>query len=138
MNRSSSLCAAVALMVVAAIASVRAARAQDSPATIGGVLCDTQDQLRAIVAANQRSADAGRSVFQMLNMQLNARNQPTCSAQQVQHELLSVPHSIDIGRWPQDNQALEAFALYIQAGGIEGWFMYIGPRDLLGPRGPAI
>ena len=105
--------------------------AQETLPGIAGILCDTQDELRTIVSANQQNGDAMRSAFQQLNTQLNAQNKPACSAQQLPHTMVSVPQSIDIGSWPQNGQLLEAFALHIQQNGIDAWFMYLAPQGFL-------
>jgi hypothetical protein len=106
-------------------------QAQVAPATISGILCDTQAQVRTIVSANQQSGDAMRAAFQQLNMQLNSANMPACSIQQVPHTMVSVPQSIDIGPWPENGQLLEAFVLHIQQNGFDGWFMYLAPQGFL-------
>jgi hypothetical protein len=95
--------------------------------TIGGILCDTEAQVRTIVSANQQSTDAMRAAFQKLNAQLNPHNEPTCSVEQIPHTLLSVPKSIDVGPWPENGQVLEAFILHIQVDTIDAWFMYLAP-----------
>ena len=106
-------------------------RAQSVPSAIGGILCDTQAELRTIVSANQQGSDAMRSALQQLNTQLNANNQPACSVQQVPHTMVSVPQSIDIGQWPENGQTMEAFALHLQQDGFDGWFMYLAPPGFL-------
>jgi hypothetical protein len=104
--------------------------AQDAPATIPGILCDTEAELRSIVAANQESNDAMQAAFQRLNMQLNAQHQPACAVQQMPHTSLSVPKSIDLGSWPENGQAMEAFGLHIQDG-TDHWFMYVAPQGFI-------
>src|SRR4051812_4049954 len=113
MAPSIALCASTALLVVGC-GFTQQAHAQDFPPTIGGILCDTEAQVRAIVSANQQSGDVMRALFQRLNMQLNSQNKPSCSLQQIPHTLVSVPRSADIGPWPADGQVLEAFTLHIQ------------------------
>ena len=105
MERSTKLCASAALLVAVACGLSRPSRAQDFPLTIAGILCDTEVQVRTIVAANQRSSDAMRAAFQQLNAQLNPHNEPACSVEQIPHTLLSVPKSIDVGPWPENGEA---------------------------------
>jgi hypothetical protein len=130
MERSTKLCASAAILVAGICGLTQATRAQDFPLAIGGILCDTEEEVRTIVSANQQSSDAMRAAFQQLNTQLSTRNQPACSLQQMPHTLLSVPESIDIGPWPEGDQVLEAFTLHIQFGSIDAWFMYLAPRSV--------
>jgi hypothetical protein len=124
-----SIGASAALLVVVCGFS-QATHAQDFPLTIGGILCDTEAEVRMIVGANQQSGDAMLAEFQRLNTELNSQNKPACSLQQIPHMLLSVPQSVDIGPWPQAGQVLEAFTLHIQADNIDAWFMYLAPRPV--------
>jgi hypothetical protein len=134
MTQSTKLTAAA--LVVFAIGGVAPpAAAQVAPPSIAGILCETQAEVRTIVAANQQSGDAMRSAFQQLSGQLNAQNKPACSIQQVPHNLVSVPQSIDIGPWPENGQSMEAFALHIQQNGVDAWFMYLAPQGFLNGTG---
>src|SRR5436309_1213693 len=130
MERFTKLCAPAALLVAGICGFTQATRAQDFPLTIGGILCDTEEEVRTIVSANRQSSDAMRAAFQQLNTQLNTDHKPACSLQQMPHTLLSVPKSIDIGPWPEGGQVLEAFTLHIQGDGIDAWFMYLAPRSV--------
>ena len=122
--------ASAALLVAAACAFTQPASAQDFPLTIGGILCDTEAQVRTLVSANQQSGDDMLAAFRRLNTQLNSENRPACSLQQIPHMLLSVPDSVDIGPWPLAGQSLEAFTLHIQGDSIDAWFMYLAPRPV--------
>lgn len=125
-----------AALMAAGMSGVSApVRAQVAPPSIAGILCDTQAEVRTIVSANQQSGDAMRSAFQQLNNRLNSQNQPACSIQQVPHNLVSVPQSIDIGPWPENGQSMEAFALHIQQNGVDAWFMYLAPQGFLNGTG---
>ena len=126
---------AAALMAAGMCGVTAPVRAQVAPPSIAGILCDTQAEVRTIVSANQQSGDAMRSAFQQLSTQLNAQNKPACSLQQVPHNLVSVPQSIDIGPWPENGQSMEAFALHIQQSGVDAWFMYLAPQGFLNGTG---
>ena len=135
MVRSVELYASAALLIAGVCGFTQATRAQDFPLTIGGILCDTEAQVRTIVSANRQSGDAMRAAFQQLNTQLNSQQKPACSLQQVPHTMLSVPNSIDIGPWPEGGQVMEAFTLHIQVDNIDAWFMYLAPRAVVPNNG---
>jgi hypothetical protein len=130
MARSTRLCAAGALVVAGVCGLTLPTRAQDAPATIGGILCDTEAEVRAIVSANQQSADAMLAAYRRFNAERNPQNQPVCSVQEMPHYLLSVPKSIDLGPWPVDARTVkEAFTLHILVDAVDAWFLYLAPRD---------
>jgi hypothetical protein len=129
MARSTRLSAAAALLVAGVCGLTQSPRAQDAPATIRGILCETEAQVRTIVSANLLGADAVLAAYQQLNAQRNSKNEPACSIQDMPHYLLSVPKSIDIGPWPEDGRVvLEAFTLHILVDTIDAWFLYVAPR----------
>ena len=130
MQRPRKFAAAAALLISGLCGLTQPVHGQDFPLTIAGILCDTQEQVRSIVTANLRGSDAMRDTFLQLNGQVNGQNRPICSIQQMPHNLLSVPNSIDIGPWPENGDVLEAFTLHIQTGGLDAWFMYLAPGSL--------
>jgi hypothetical protein len=99
------------------------------PQVIAGILCDTEEQIRAIVTGAQTGDDGARLAFQKFNGERNAKNKPACTLGQVPHHWVSVPDSIALGHWPENGRAFNAFGLHIQTGEIDLWFLYVAARS---------
>lgn len=95
------------------------------------ILCDTREQVAAIVEAGQESALATRAKFFEYYGTINARGEPTCSIGSVLH--VRVTDVIDLGEFDAAAGRARGWALHVvDMRGIEGWLLYASKVEGVG------
>lgn len=93
----------------------------------GVVVCDTEDQVTAIVDAAKAKPDGGaRAKFAALNATPDAKGEATCAFQPV----IGVPigESTDLGKFQlETDKWFHGWAVHIASPGADGWVLYLEP-----------
>ncbi len=91
------------------------------------VLCDTLDQVRAIVNASAESANAGAQKYRELRATTNGRGKATCDIVPRLHAtVVEEPVNLGILHMNHDMR-FRAHGVHVKNPGGEGWFLHITP-----------
>ena len=92
------------------------------------ILCDTQEQVRAIYNAGVATPDGGaQAKYMEYFSQPNGRGEPTCMLGGINARY--VYENVDLGMMPVSERfEVRAFALHLGNGGAEGWAIYYEPE----------
>ena len=130
-----AILAAATLLVVASSASAQPPQGSYKSETV--IVCDTADQIRAIVLAGKDNDETGAFVqFSTFSKQLNAAKEPACTIIDVN---AAADESIELGTFSIFAATpRHAWAVHIQEGGIDGWMLYTEAAPENGGRAIAL
>jgi hypothetical protein len=94
------------------------------------ILCDTQDQLKSIIAAFGQGLGAAQARYSELFATMNDKREPTCAVAAVR--IATTGESIDLGTFVVDGSEFRAWSVHIRNTAGEGYYLHVErTKDLL-------
>jgi hypothetical protein len=89
------------------------------------ILCDTNDQLKSIVAAFNEGVDAAQSRYTELFAKMNARHEPTCAVTAIRSSVTG--ETSDLGIFEVAGATFHGWSIHVANAAGDGYYLYLEP-----------
>jgi hypothetical protein len=89
------------------------------------ILCDTNDQLKSIVAAFDDGVDAAQARYAQFFSTMNAKHEPTCAVTNIQSSVTT--ETSDLGVFEVGHESFHGWSVHVVNSAGEGFYLYLEP-----------